>query len=83
MAILTLILPFERDNCGSFRRILLKFGIHDGIDQPLDKFKNDHYKIQNGRLIVHFDFNLTWLESKHTSASGYSRVFSCFNLLLV
>ena len=40
LAILTFILPCERDNCGSFRRILLKFCIHDGNDQPLDKFKN-------------------------------------------
>ena len=57
LAILSLILPCERNKCGSFLRILLKFGIHGGYDQPLDKFKNGCDKIQNGRLIAHFDVN--------------------------
>ena len=60
-ALLTLISPWERDKCGTFRQILSKFVIHGDNDQPLDKFKNDHDKIQNGRLMGHFDVNFTML----------------------
>jgi len=59
LPIFTLILPCEHNKWGSFLRIFLKFGIHGGYDQPLDKFKNGHDKIQNGRLIAHFDVNFT------------------------
>ena len=45
LAILTLILPCERNKCGSFLQILPEFGIHDGNDQPLDKFKNGRDEI--------------------------------------
>jgi len=40
LPIFTLILPCERNKCGSFLRILLKFGIHGDNEQSLDKFKN-------------------------------------------
>ena len=58
-AILMLIPPCVRNKCGSFIQNLSTFGIHGGKDQPFDKFKNAHAKIQNGRLKDYFDVNFT------------------------